>query len=219
MFALRRTITNSSLLRTRIIPSCRRFLATEYPEHEVIGLPALSPTMEFGGIANWVKKEGESISAGDILVEIETDKATVDFEAQDDAFLAKILVDSGTTDLPVGTPIAVLVEEESDVAAFGNYVAPAEPAAPEPAAPVATKEAAPALTPPSPTPPPPTPPPPTPLPSSPPPAGTVNTNISFDRYGVGVKDSALSSYILESQREYTEMYGSTLLEVNQGVEE
>ena len=92
MFALRRTITNSSLLRTRIIPSCRRFLATEYPEHEVIGLPALSPTMEFGGIANWVKKEGESISAGDILVEIETDKATVDFEAQDDAFLAKILV-------------------------------------------------------------------------------------------------------------------------------
>ena len=80
--------------------------------------------MEFGGIARWSKKVGDPIIAGDILVEVETDKATVDFEAQDDAFLAKILINEGTSDLPVGTPIAVLVEEEEDVAAFVDFVAP-----------------------------------------------------------------------------------------------
>lgn len=59
-------------------------------------------------------KEGDAIAAGDIIVEIETDKATVDFEAQDDAFLAKILLTDGTSDVAVGTPMAVLVEEEAD---------------------------------------------------------------------------------------------------------
>jgi pyruvate dehydrogenase E2 component (dihydrolipoamide acetyltransferase) len=121
MFALRRVTTNARFLRSRSVS--RRFFATEYPPHEILPLPALSPTMEIGGVANWIKKEGDAIMAGDIVVEIETDKATVDFEAQDDAFVAKILVDGGTSDLPVGTPIAVLVDEESDVAAFANYVA------------------------------------------------------------------------------------------------
>ena len=123
MLALR----SSRLLRTSstfLLRQSSRALSTSYPPHEIVPLPALSPTMEFGGIARWSKKVGDPIIAGDILVEVETDKATVDFEAQDDAFLAKILINEGTSDLPVGTPIAVLVEEEEDVAAFVDFVAP-----------------------------------------------------------------------------------------------
>ena len=109
---------SKQLISTRLLS--RRFAT--YPTHEVVPLPALSPTMEMGGIAKWSIKEGDAIAAGDIIVEIETDKATVDFEAQDDAFLAKILLHDGTSDVAVGTPMAVLVEEESDIAAFANYV-------------------------------------------------------------------------------------------------
>ena len=76
------------LLRTPLRTS-RRCFAT-YPTHEVVPLPALSPTMEMGGIARWSIKEGDAIAAGDIIVEIETDKATVDFEAQDDGFIGKL---------------------------------------------------------------------------------------------------------------------------------
>ena len=86
-------------------------------------MAALSPTMEVGGVARWAKHEGESIGAGEIIVEIETDKATIDFEAQDDSYLAKILVPAGTSDIQVGTPLAITVEEESDVAAFANATA------------------------------------------------------------------------------------------------
>ena len=70
----------------------RAFASAEFPSHEILPLAALSPTMETGGVARWLKEEGDAIKAGDIVLEIETDKATVDFEAQDDAFLAKILV-------------------------------------------------------------------------------------------------------------------------------
>ena len=72
---LRRVTT----LRPQAIASCHRFFATELPPHEIVPMPALSPTMEFGGIAKWTKTTGQEIGAGDILVEIETDKATVDF--------------------------------------------------------------------------------------------------------------------------------------------
>ncbi|KAH8045303.1 hypothetical protein JL722_14287 [Aureococcus anophagefferens] len=70
--------------------------ALSYPAHEVVGLPALSPTMEMGTIAAWKVDEGGAFGAGDVIAEIETDKATVDFEAQDDGVLAKILVQAGT---------------------------------------------------------------------------------------------------------------------------
>ena len=108
-------------------------------------MPALSPTMESGTISKWNLKEGEAFSAGDSLAEIETDKASIDFEAQDDGVIAKILVEDGTSDIPVGFPIVVTVEEEEDVAAFKDFVpdvveeVKAEPepvvaAAPEPVA-------------------------------------------------------------------------------------
>ncbi|CAE6410214.1 unnamed protein product [Rhizoctonia solani] len=77
--------------------------------------PAMSPTMTEGGIASWKKKEGESFSAGDILLEIETDKATMDVEAQDDGVLGKILVEDGAKNVSVGTLIALLAEEGDDI--------------------------------------------------------------------------------------------------------
>ena len=79
--------------------------------------------MEIGTIAKWELAEGEAFSAGSVIASIETDKATMDFEAQDDGILAKILKDGAdAADLPVGTPIAIIVEEPEDVAAFADYV-------------------------------------------------------------------------------------------------
>jgi len=106
--------------------------ALSYPAHEVVGLPALSPTMEQGTIAAWKVDEGGAFGAGDVIAEIETDKATVDFEAQDDGVLAKILVPAGT-EVAVGAPVMVVVEDEGDAAAFGDFVAPAAAAAAPPA--------------------------------------------------------------------------------------
>jgi biotin carboxyl carrier protein len=71
---------------------------TELPYHLVVGLPALSPTMASGTLAEWYLKEGDSFSAGDGLAKIETDKAAMDFEAQDDGFVAKILIPAGGND-------------------------------------------------------------------------------------------------------------------------
>lgn len=88
-----------------------------------MGMPALSPTMEAGTISSWKVAEGESFSAGDSLAEIETDKATIDFEAQDDGIVARLLVEAGSDEIPVGLPVLVVVEEEEDVAAFRDYVA------------------------------------------------------------------------------------------------
>jgi pyruvate dehydrogenase E2 component (dihydrolipoamide acetyltransferase) len=110
-------------------------------------MPALSPTMETGVLAEWYIPEGSSFIAGQALAKIETDKASMDFEAQDDGFIAKILYEAGTgADIVVGTPIMVTVEEEDDVAAFANFEAPAVAAAPapEPVAPKVVEAAAPA---------------------------------------------------------------------------
>jgi pyruvate dehydrogenase E2 component (dihydrolipoamide acetyltransferase) len=79
-----------------------------FPEHQIIAMPALSPTMTQGAIGTWQKKPGDSIAPGDVLVEIETDKAQMDFECQDEGFLAKVLVDSGEKDVPVGNVSPVL---------------------------------------------------------------------------------------------------------------
>ena len=88
-------------------------------------MPALSPTMEKGNIAKWLKKEGDQVKAGDILAEIETDKATMEYEAIDEGVIAKILVPEGTADVAVNAPIAVLAAEGEDVktAAAGAPVA------------------------------------------------------------------------------------------------
>ena len=74
-------------------------------------MPALSPTMEQGKLAKWLKKEGDPVRAGDVIAEIETDKATMEVEAVDEGTLAKILVPEGTENVAVNTPIAVIVGE------------------------------------------------------------------------------------------------------------
>ena len=78
-------------------------------------MPALSPTMEKGNIARWLKKEGDSIKSGDVLAEIETDKATMEVEAVDEGILAKILVPDGTADVPVNQLIGIIAAEGEDV--------------------------------------------------------------------------------------------------------
>ncbi len=91
------------------------------PPHQIINMPALSPTMTQGNIGAWKKKEGDTIHPGDVLVEIETDKATMDFEYQEEGVLAKILATEGTKDFAVGRPLAVMVEEKKDIAAFKDF--------------------------------------------------------------------------------------------------
>jgi pyruvate dehydrogenase E2 component (dihydrolipoamide acetyltransferase) len=108
-----------------------------YPPHEVLLMPALSPTMEQGTIASWELNEGDEVSPGDALAQVETDKATVAFESVEAGFLAKILVPGGTADVPVNSPVAVVCEEAEDVAAFTNFVLGAAPAS-EASVPAAT---------------------------------------------------------------------------------
>ena len=79
-----------------------------FPPHTVVSMPALSPTMTAGNIGTWQKKPGESIAPGDVLVEIETDKAQMDFEFQEDGVLAKILKESGEKDVAVGNVSALI---------------------------------------------------------------------------------------------------------------
>ena len=104
-------------------------------------MPALSPTMTEGTLATWQKKEGEVVAIGDVIAEIETDKATMEVEAVEEGTLGKILVAEGTEGVAVNTPIAVLLEEGEDAAALDQAAAPAAPApapeetAPAPAAP------------------------------------------------------------------------------------
>ena len=78
-------------------------------------MPALSPTMEEGTLAKWLVKEGDTVSSGDIMAEIETDKATMEFEAVDEGVVGKILIAEGTEGVKVNTPIAILVEEDPPV--------------------------------------------------------------------------------------------------------
>ena len=113
-------------------------------------MPALSPTMTEGTLARWLKKEGDVIKAGDVIAEIETDKATMEVEAVDEGILGKILVPDGTEGVAVNAPIAILIEAGESVSAPAPTAAPAAVAAPTPvaapvaAAPVAAPEAQPA---------------------------------------------------------------------------
>jgi pyruvate dehydrogenase E2 component (dihydrolipoamide acetyltransferase) len=119
-------------------------------------MPALSPTMEDGTLAKWLVKEGDTVNAGDILAEIETDKATMEFEAVDEGTIGKILVEEGTEGVKVNAPIAVLLEEGESADDIGSAprrprrprrrsprrpapeAAPAAAATPAPAAPAAS---------------------------------------------------------------------------------
>jgi pyruvate dehydrogenase E2 component (dihydrolipoamide acetyltransferase) len=118
-----------------------------------IFMPALSPTMEKGNLAKWLKKEGEAVKTGDVIAEIETDKATMEYEAVDDGVIAKIVVPEGTNDVPVNQLIAVLAQEGEDPKAAAAAAGKAAPPAPPPSAPAPVPQpaaAAPAATPPKP---------------------------------------------------------------------
>src|SRR5512140_2261295 len=80
-------------------------------------MPALSPTMEKGNLATWLKKEGDKVKSGDVIAEIETDKATMEVEAVDEGTLGQILVPEGTNDVAVNTPIATILSEGEDASA------------------------------------------------------------------------------------------------------
>ncbi|XP_004646413.1 dihydrolipoyllysine-residue acetyltransferase component of pyruvate dehydrogenase complex, mitochondrial [Octodon degus] len=131
---------------------------SSYPTHMQVLLPALSPTMTMGTVQRWEKKVGEKLSEGDLLAEIETDKATIGFEVQEEGYLAKILIAEGTRDVPLGTPLCIIVEKEADIAAFADYrpteVTDLKPQAPPPTPPLVATV------------------PPTPQPVSPTPPGT-----------------------------------------------
>src|SRR5687768_2265024 len=96
-------------------------------------MPALSPTMEKGNLAKWIKKEGDKVAPGDVLAEIETDKATMEVEAVDEGTLAKIVVPEGTADVPVNQLIAVLAGEGEDAKAAASAAGSASAPAPKPA--------------------------------------------------------------------------------------
>jgi pyruvate dehydrogenase E2 component (dihydrolipoamide acetyltransferase) len=101
-------------------------------------MPALSPTMETGTLSTWLVKVGDKVESGTIIAEIETDKATMEFESIDDGIVGKILVEAGTENVPVGQLIAVLLEEGENASALDGIsaapVAAAKPAAAEPVA-------------------------------------------------------------------------------------
>jgi pyruvate dehydrogenase E2 component (dihydrolipoamide acetyltransferase) len=187
--------------------------AADLPYHIVVGMPALSPTMEAGTISKWNVAEGESFVAGDSLAVIETDKATMDFEAQDDGVVGKIMVEAGAGEVTVGVPIMVTVEEEEDVAAFKDFVAGSAPdtsateasvapveevKAPEPV--VAAAAPAPAA--------------PTPVAAEPAVAAAVPVQGAVSLGGstwgqLAAESSPLARALASKQKEYIEKYGST----------
>src|SRR5438128_10344114 len=103
-------------------------------------MPALSPTMEKGNLAKWIKQEGDKVKAGDVIAEIETAKATMEVEAVDEGTLGKILVPEGTADVAVNTPIAVILGDGEDASDIKARTAP--PPKAESAVPAAQQEAA-----------------------------------------------------------------------------
>jgi len=92
-----------------------------WPSHSLHGMPALSPTMATGNVVRWHRAVGDTISAGDQLCEVETDKATLDWEAQEDGVLAAILQPDGTRDVAVNDPMCIIVDDAEDAAAFASY--------------------------------------------------------------------------------------------------
>src|SRR3982750_2265949 len=99
---------------------------------QIIGLPKLSPTMEEGVLVRWTKKEGDKVSPGDLIAEVETDKANMDFNIEDDGVLLKLLVKEGDT-VKLGAPVAILGKAGEDVAALVEQAKSAGSAAPAPA--------------------------------------------------------------------------------------
>uniref|UniRef100_A0A803KYY2 Dihydrolipoamide acetyltransferase component of pyruvate dehydrogenase complex n=1 Tax=Chenopodium quinoa TaxID=63459 RepID=A0A803KYY2_CHEQI len=107
--------------------------SADLPPHQEIGMPSLSPTMEEGNIARWVKKVGDKVSPGDVICEVETDKATVEMESMEDGYIAQIVKGDGAQGIKVGEVIAITVEDEADIEKFKDYTpSKSETAVPEP---------------------------------------------------------------------------------------
>ncbi|KAL5279279.1 DLAT family protein [Megaselia abdita] len=162
---LRKTVT-SNFLKPNRGSLWSSNLARQYsdlPSHIRVPLPALSPTMEQGTIVSWEKKEGDKLNEGDLLAEIETDKATMGFETPEEGYLAKIIVPAGSKDIAIGKLLCIIVENQEDVAAFKDFKDDGA-AAPKPKAASPPPEAAAPPPPPAPVAAPPPPPPSAPRP-------------------------------------------------------
>merc|ERR1712137_1331226 len=122
--------TSTSPDRTRILYlSCRSY--ADYPAHVVMQMPALSPTMEKGNLARWTKKVGERVESGDVIANIETDKSEMSWDVSEEGYLAKVLAEDQTEDIPVGQVVAIICEEEEDISAFESYQPEEKSAAPK----------------------------------------------------------------------------------------
>ncbi|XP_061360236.1 dihydrolipoyllysine-residue acetyltransferase component 2 of pyruvate dehydrogenase complex, mitochondrial-like [Gastrolobium bilobum] len=134
------SLFNGEISRSSQVLSRRCYAsASELPPHQEIGMPSLSPTMTEGNIARWLKKEGDKVSPGEVLCEVETDKATVEMECMEEGYLAKIICGDGAKEIKVGEVIAITVEDEGDISKFKDY----QPSASEPSAPTAKETSAP----------------------------------------------------------------------------
>ncbi|KAL6949730.1 hypothetical protein ACO0QE_000387 [Hanseniaspora vineae] len=122
---------NTSLKRSSAFLIKRQLHASQMANKaSFFGMPAMSPTMTEGGVVDWKFKAGDSFNAGDVLLEVETDKATIDVEAVDDGKVAKILMENGAKKIPVNTPIAVMAEPEDDLATLEMPEEPKKETAP-----------------------------------------------------------------------------------------
>ena len=199
--------------------------AKDLPYHILVGMPALSPTMDAGTISKWNVAEGDSFSAGDSIAVIETDKASMDFEAQDDGVVAKLLVDAGAGEtVTVGMPIMVTVEDVGDVPAFKDFVVGGESsraAASEiqsvmetPAVAVATTPTPVASVAKSSTPTAPSPAPPAPAATAvvsalAAPSGAISFGITSSWGRLAAEKSPLAKALAKSQQQYIDKFGST----------
>lgn len=168
-----------------------RGYCSNYPAHNKVLLPALSPTMEMGTIVSWEKKEGDKLNEGDLLAEIETDKATMGFETPEEGYLAKIIVQAGQKDVPIGKLVCIIVENEADVAAFKDYkdtgAAAAKPAAAAPPPPAAAPPVS-------------APPPVAAAPPPPPPPSAAAPMTAVEQRGPRVYASPMAKKLAEQQR-------------------
>lgn len=125
---------NTSLKRSSAFLIKRQLHASQLANKaSFFGMPAMSPTMTEGGVVDWKFKAGDSFNAGDVLLEVETDKATIDVEAVDDGKVVKILMENGAKKIPVNTPIAVMADPEDDLATLKMPEEPKKETAPPPA--------------------------------------------------------------------------------------
>ncbi|XP_066268800.1 dihydrolipoyllysine-residue acetyltransferase component of pyruvate dehydrogenase complex, mitochondrial-like [Branchiostoma lanceolatum] len=171
------TLTSSKPQDGRMVflMSRRLYSSDGLPTHHKVVLPALSPTMEMGTIVSWEKQVGDQLNEGDLLAEIETDKATMGFETPEEGYLARIFIEGGVKDIPIGKLLCIIVENEEDIAKFKDWSPPADTEPAEKPLPKPVSEPPPPPPPAAAPPPPPPPPPmaampPPPTPAAPPPA-------------------------------------------------